>query len=75
MNELVATPKLGWNSLGLTAAAEQALALLGGAATAAVEKTAIIAAITNTTVTKTMMRLIEATSFPKRVVDEPHRIT
>jgi hypothetical protein len=41
MNELVATPKLGWNSLGLTAAAEQALALLGGAATAAVEKTAI----------------------------------
>jgi hypothetical protein len=65
MNVLVNRPKLGSNSLGLAAASEQALALLGGSATAPVEKTAIIAAMINATVTNTMMRLIiSLTSFP-----------
>jgi hypothetical protein len=60
MNALVNRPKLGSNSLGLAAAAEQSLAWLGGSATAPVEKTAIITAMTNATVTNTMMRLILA---------------
>jgi hypothetical protein len=75
MNALVNSPKLGSNSLGLAAAAEQALALPGGSATATVEKTAIIAAMTNATVINTTMRLMEATSFPEGGADEPRRIT
>jgi len=64
MNELVNRPKLGSNSWGSAAAAAQGLALLGGSATAPVEKTAIIAAMTNATVTNIMMRLIGTTSCP-----------
>jgi hypothetical protein len=75
MNALVNRPKLGSNSLGLAAAAEQALALLGGSATAPVEKTAIIAAMTNASVTNNTTRLIETASFPKAGLTSPHRIT
>jgi len=56
---LTAGPKLGPARVPVAGGA----AAQEGSATAPVEKTAIIAAMTNATVTNTMMRLIEATSF------------